>query len=84
MQHSCLTGSDSQRRRMAMQNELKPCPFCGGKVRLDVAYSYFRDVVIYCDGCDMVFTLDDCIATKEQIAEAWNRRYGDGMDKREG
>ena len=37
-----------------MQNELKPCPFCGGEVRLDVAYSYFRDVVIYCDGCDMV------------------------------
>ena len=35
------------------------------EVRLDVAYSYFRDVVIYCDGCDMVFTLDDCIATKE-------------------
>ena len=58
--------------------------FAVGEVRLDVAYSYFRDTVIYCDGCDMVFTLDDCIATKEQIAEAWNRRYGDGMDKREG
>lgn len=77
MQHSYLTGFDSQWRRMAMQNELKPCPFCGGEVRLDVAYSYFRDVVIYCDGCDMVFTLDDCIATKEQIAEAWNRRIYD-------
>ena len=50
-----------------MQNELKLCPFCGGEVRLDVAYSYFRDTVIYCDGCDMVFTLDDCSATKEQI-----------------
>lgn len=71
-------------RRNTMPNELKMCPFCGGDVRLDVAYSYFRDTVIYCDGCDMVFTLDDCSATKEQIAEAWNRRYGDGMDKREG
>lgn len=64
-----------------MQSEkcqkLRECPFCGGEVRLDVAYSYFRDVVIYCDGCNMVFTLDDCIATKEQIAEAWNRRTYD-------
>ena len=58
----------------AMMMEIKPCPFCGGEVRLDVAYSYFRDTVIYCDGCDMVYTLDDCSATKEQIAEAWNRR----------
>ena len=24
MQHSCLTGSDSQWKRMTMQNELKP------------------------------------------------------------
>ena len=66
----------------AMMMELKPCPFCGGKVRLDTAYSYFQDTVICCDGCDMVYTLDDCSATKEQIAEAWNRRYGNGMDKR--
>jgi restriction alleviation protein, Lar family len=54
--------------------ELKPCPFCGQSVRLDVVYNYFHDTVIYCDECDMVFTLDDCNATSEQIAEAWNRR----------
>lgn len=64
-----------------MQNELKPCPFCGGEVRLDVAYSYFRDTVIYCGGCDMVFALDDCIATKEQIAEAWNKKVNDERGK---
>lgn len=61
--------------------ELKPCPFCGCEVRLDIAYSYFRDTVIYCDGCDMVYTLDDCDATKEQIAEAWNRRVNDERGK---
>ena len=64
--------------------EIKPCPFCGGKVRLDTAYSYFRDTVIYCDGCDMVYTLDDCSTTKEQIAEAWNRRYGDDSANADG
>ena len=64
-------------RRNTMQSELESCPFCGGKVRLDTAYSYFRHTVIYCDGCDMVYTLDDCSATKEQIAAAWNRRVND-------
>ena len=63
--------------RSAGMSELKPCPFCGGEVRLDIAYSYFRDTVIYCDVCDMVYTLDDCDATKEQIAEAWNMRTND-------
>ena len=58
--------------------DLKPCPFCGGNVHFDKAYSYFRDHVIYCDSCDIVFTLDDCTTTVEEIAEAWNRRWSDG------
>lgn len=53
---------------------VKPCPFCGGYAHLDKAYSYFRDIVIYCEGCDAVFTLDDCNATAEDIVNAWNRR----------
>lgn len=58
-------------------DELKVCPFCGGSVRFDEAYSYFRDTVIYCDSCDMVFTLDDCAASKNEISQAWNRRASD-------
>ena len=54
--------------------ELKPCPFCGGYVHLDEAYSCFRDFVLYCEGCDMVFTLDSFCATKEELIEAWNQR----------
>ena len=59
--------------------KLEPCPFCGGVVRFDKAYSYFRDSVIYCDGCDMVFTLDDCAASDDDIVRAWNRRADDGV-----
>lgn len=57
--------------------ELKHCPFCGSVVRFDKAYSYFRDSVIYCDRCDMVFTLDDCTSSYDDIARAWNRRAED-------
>lgn len=54
--------------------KLKPCPFCGGEAHFDKAYSYFRDIVIYCEECDMVFTLDDCTTTQKEILDAWNRR----------
>lgn len=54
--------------------KLKPCPFCGGYAHLDKAYSYFRDAVIYCEGCDIVFTLDDGDADTKKIVETWNRR----------
>ena len=61
------------------ENNLKPCPFCGGKVNLeefdDEAY------MITCDNCHsatsfgIVFedgTAGD--ATKEETVTAWNRR----------
>ena len=62
------------------EKELKPCPFCGERsVYLDKAYSYYSDTVIYCENCDIVFSLDDVNATEEQLIEAWNRRADNGM-----
>ena len=59
------------------EKELKPCPFCGERsARLDKAYSYYSDTVIYCENCDIVFSLDDVNATEEQLIKAWNRRDG--------
>ena len=43
MQHSCLTGSDRQRRRMTMQNELKPCPFSGDETNDCAGCAYSGD-----------------------------------------
>ena len=58
--------------------DLKPCPFCGGNVRFDKAYSYFRDSVIYCDGCDIVFTMYGFDALDDDVARVWNRRVDNG------
>lgn len=58
--------------------ELNPCPFCGGDVHFDRSYSYFRDVVVYCDECDTIFALDDCTAVDSDLVRAWNRRADNG------
>lgn len=63
-------------------SELRECPFCGGYAHIDTGYSYFRDTIIYCEGCDTVFTLDDCSKGAEEIADAWNRRVGDDLMER--
>ena len=61
-----------------MATELKPCPFCGGCVHLDKLYNYFRATAVNCEVCDIVFTLDDCTASEEEVVIAWNRRAEDG------
>lgn len=63
--------------------ELKPCPFCGGYVHLDDAYSYFRDFVLYCESCGMIFTIDSICITKEELIEAWNQRAELNKDEKE-
>ena len=64
-----------------MENELKPCPFCGGNAEIrehtriakQKRYTYFR---VGCEDCGLRFpkfseTIADAI-------EAWNRRCNDG------
>lgn len=64
-----------------MINELKPCPFCGGYAHVDKAYSYYRDTVIYCEGCDSIFSLDDLGKGEKDLIEAWNRRFVNGENQ---
>lgn len=53
--------------------ELKPCPFCGGKAKID-------EVSIFCVGsafrvsCLRCNTVAHVFPTKERAAEAWNNR----------
>ena len=68
-----------------MSDNLKPCPFCGGKPKFYEIYSSGAGSKkvwkVMCGGLDGKRV--DCCAilneydTKEQAAEAWNRRYAD-------
>lgn len=67
--------------------ELKPCPFCGGAIRLVQAHSQIEcnHVEYECSVCGMRFSYDQHfaysisarIALNESFAEIWNRRAGD-------
>jgi hypothetical protein len=66
------------------QNELKPCPFCGGRAAIGRTKKTLK--LQYAVGCDNT----RCIANRlrnpfvlhylseTEAAEAWNRRVSDG------
>ena len=61
--------------------ELKPCPFCGNNaVCFEEEYSFFGLGVIYCNDCDVFFSLDDINASDDDICAAWNRRAENTLD----
>lgn len=66
-----------------MIEELKACPFCGGKIKLDEDDFY----MFCCDRCGAGITfakeLEDGTATdcsKEESIEKWNRRVNDEFE----
>lgn len=61
----------------AWTSELRPCPFCGGTAHIEKnswMTEAVRDHIIYCEGCDSYFAIDDVDAKEEDLIEAWNRR----------
>lgn len=60
-----------------MENELKPCPFCGGKAVFDTVSPGAGNPrgFVRCENrcCEMCFVLN-----KHQAIEAWNRRCNNG------
>ncbi len=69
-----------------MQNELKPCPFCGGEVRLvhtNHKTLYYRVFQFSCNQCGTTFFIPQKSNYKSKedteikAIEAWNRRVED-------
>ena len=75
-----------------MKTELKPCPFCGGKMKADYQNNQDGERGYYavCDSCDIYFGLDSeavdmgyCwgkYGDEDAVAEAWNRRVEDDCE----
>jgi len=58
-----------------MDEELKPCPFCGGEVVLTTNSEYREErPVIVCYHCE--FVIHDLYGSEIYVA-AWNRRAND-------
>lgn len=59
-----------------MENELKPCPFCGGVAEYLDGIELFGEVYIECKVCGVLMRheiTDDTIA-KDEAYKKWNRR----------
>lgn len=59
-----------------MSDKLKPCPFCGGEVKLVTDFSQNKDHVycFECTECGALVYMDDLI-DKDKSIEAWNTRH---------
>ena len=59
-----------------MPNELKNCPFCGGKadVVLYTIYGKVKSYFVYCQRCGCQ---SRDYSTKQNAKKAWNRRAND-------
>lgn len=58
-------------------NELKPCPFCGGKAVMHRSRHTNNRFVVYCSNKDEKCKAEPCtnlFDTQEEAAEVWNRR----------
>jgi Lar family restriction alleviation protein len=59
-----------------MENrELKPCPFCGGKVKIGTNFE--NQHYVLCLKCEGIFWVGKSWDEKSVIA-SWNRRADDG------
>ena len=59
-----------------MSEELKPCPFCGGKAEI---LNYSENAwLVYCRMCDGM--VERWRKTKKEAIEQWNRRVNNEID----
>lgn len=71
-----------------MENELKPCPFCGGAIRVNsiIDKELYIDVECECDNCNMTFShsqsfvvsKNERVSPHDSFFEVWNRRCTNG------
>lgn len=58
-------------------DELKPCPFCGGKAFVSAKLPYFGETLTLAVVCEKCNASSKHKTTEEKAIEAWNRRADD-------
>lgn len=53
--------------------KLKPCPFCGGEVKL-IDTGDYAGFCISCEECDSLFAIERIGATEDDLIKIWERR----------
>lgn len=70
-----------------MENDLKPCPFCGGEARTGYAINDYNRWGVECTKCGAVVEVATWLGVfdiEENAIKAWNRRANNGRpDKTE-
>ena len=80
-----VTQIRKQRNRERINEQLKPCPFCGGKAHIrnvteNDRHVYYETVCVLCEDCGAQSIRKisdgyyDSYCSDEEIAELWNRR----------
>ena len=80
-----------QRNRKRINEQLKPCPFCGGKAHIrnvteNDAHVHYETVCVLCEDCgaQSIRKISNGYYGKqcsdEEIAELWNRRVKESED----
>ena len=61
-------------------NDLKYCPFCGGKVEVGYGSDKFMTLDVKCQKCETTFKFKHKWELNPYVetVEAWNRRFDDG------
>ena len=79
-----VRNADGGERRNTTQNELKPCPFCGGEIdERGGQCNYGKRIMtldLKCDKCGTIFKFKSnwIVNPYSEAIEAWNRRANDG------
>ena len=60
-----------------MNEELKPCPFCGGKAEIIIEYG---TVTVGCTNKECDITMGKAVFTDEEAIQHWNRRANDEIN----
>lgn len=57
-----------------MNEELKPCPFCGGKAEIIIFSAEYGTVTVGCTNEECDITMGKAFFSDEEAIQHWNRR----------